>query len=58
MRGYNLYYKNKKINTRLINKKQLDELLQHGHITFVNKINHERIIIPTNEITYIKCIMI
>ena len=58
MRGYNLYYKNRKLNLILLSKKNVDNMLSHSHVTCVNKITKERIIVPTNEITCIECIMV
>ncbi len=58
MRGYNLYYKNHKINTRVITKQKMERVMSHNHVTCVNPITRERIIIPTNDITCIECIMV
>ncbi len=56
--GYNLYYKNKKINTHILSRKQTQALLRHNHLTCINKITNERMIVPINDITCVECIMV
>lgn len=57
-KGYNLYYKNKKINSRILSARSANELLKRNHITCINNVTNERIIVPINDVTCVECIMV
>lgn len=58
MIGYNLYYKGKKINTRELSEQELNDIFKRSHIYKVDNETNEKLIIPTNKVQCIRCIIV
>ena len=58
MIGYNLYYNGKKINTRELTEDELNAAMKKSHIFKVDKETNEKLIIPTNKVQYIRCVIV
>lgn len=58
MIGYNLYYNGKKINTRELSENELNETMKKSHVYKIDKETNEKIIIPTNKVQYIRCVIV
>lgn len=58
MIGYNLYYKGIRINTRELTSEEVEKVQKRSHIYKVNKETNEKLIVPTNQVQYIKCTII
>ena len=58
MIGYNLYYNGKKINTRELNEEEIADIRKRSHVYKIDKATNKKIIVPTNKIQCIRCIII
>lgn len=58
MIGYNLYYEGRKLNTRELNETEMNEAMKKSHIYKVNHETNEKIIIPTNKVQCIRCVIV
>ena len=58
MIGYNLYYNGKKLNSRELSEKDVEYIRQRAHVYKIDKETNQKIIVPTNKIQCVKCIII
>lgn len=58
MLRYNIYYKNEKINSHPLSKKDLDEIKKREYIGKMDSKTKEISKIPTNMINIVKCYII
>lgn len=57
--NYNIYYKNQKINSSVLNEEELNNVLKHNVIYKKSKyIENKLTEIPTNELKVVKCVKI
>lgn len=59
MRGYNIYYKNNKINTQsILSKDDIDKITKEKFIYKYNKLTHKPNKIPTSALEIIPCVCV
>ena len=56
MRGYNIYYKNVKINSRLLNKADVDDILNKTYILRHNNNTTDKIL--TSKLRVVPCVIV
>lgn len=58
MIGYNLYYMGKRINKRELSLEEVNEVKSRAHIYRIDKETNKKVIIPTNQVQCIECVII